>query len=129
MSLPHSVKQDQIHNIGCAYWSDAQKVGHFPITENMTDALLECMQKGEQEGTPSASAQGAPKTPWRTPPPTFAELATPQTAMATAGWQELYNEDSVKAGLAISLRTVLLHLAAFPPRVSFYEHQQHGTDT
>ena len=95
----------------------------------MTDALLECMQKREEEGTPSASAQGAPKTPWRTPPPTFAELATPQTATATAGWQELYDKDSVKAGLSMSVGTVLLHLAAFPPRASIYEHQQHRTDT
>lgn len=82
----------------------------------MIDALLECMQKREEEGTPSASAEGAPKTPWRTPPPTFAELATPQTAMATAGWQELYDEDSVNAGLS-----ALLHMAAFLPRASFYE--------
>ena len=32
---------------------------------------------------------GAAKTPWRTPPPVFAEAATPNTAIAASGWQEL----------------------------------------
>ena len=53
----------------------------------------------EQEGTPSASAAArAPKTPWRTPAPAFAELATPQTAVAAAGWQELCDDEPIKAG-------------------------------
>ena len=58
------------------------------------------MQKREEdeEGTPSASASRAPQTPWRMPVPAFAELATPQTAVATAGWQELCDEDLVRAG-------------------------------
>ena len=59
-----------------------------------------CLQRSEeQEGTPSASvATRAPKTPWRTPAPAFAELATPQTAVAASGWQELCDDEPVKAG-------------------------------
>lgn len=59
-----------------------------------------CLQGSEEhEGTPSASAATrAPKTPWRTPAPAFAELATPQTAVAAAGWQELYDDETIKAG-------------------------------
>ncbi len=49
-----------------------------------------------QEGTPAASSSGggAPKTPWRTPPPTFAEVATPLTAVAASGWQQHYDDDT-----------------------------------
>ena len=55
-------------------------------------------QKQEEQGTPSASSVKPPRTPWQTPPPAFAELATPQTAAATAGWQELCDEDPSKEG-------------------------------
>ena len=49
---------------------------------------------GEQATTPAGSSArresgGASKTPWRTPPPVFAEAATPATAIAASGWQEL----------------------------------------
>ena len=60
--------------------------------------LIALQKREDEEGTPSASAARAPQTPWRTPAPAFAELATPQTAVATAGWQELCDEDTVKAG-------------------------------
>lgn len=46
----------------------------------------------------------APKTPWQTPAPAFPELATPQTAVATAGWQEIYDEDDTKEGALSSLQ-------------------------
>ena len=49
---------------------------------------------GEQATTPAGSSArrdsgGIGKTPWRTPPPVFAEAATPATAIAASGWQEL----------------------------------------
>ena len=56
------------------------------------------VQMQEEQGTPSASSVKPPRTPWQTPPPAFAELATPQTAAATAGWQELCDEDPSKEG-------------------------------
>ncbi len=55
------------------------------------------MQRAQEEGTPAASASGgssAPKTPWRTPRPTFAEVATPLTAVAASGWQQHYDDDA-----------------------------------
>ena len=55
-------------------------------------------QKQEEQGTPSASSVKPPRTPWQTPPPAFAELATPQTAAATAGWQELCDEEPSNLG-------------------------------
>lgn len=60
-----------------------------------TDSGAISAQRAE-DGTPavSSSGGGAPKTPWRTPPPTFAEVATPLTAVAASGWQQHYDDDA-----------------------------------
>lgn len=53
------------------------------------------MQVGD-EGTPALGTSGTgagPKTPWRTPPPAFAEVQTPATAVAASGWQQHYDGD------------------------------------
>ena len=79
---------------------------HLPFTVRMalianivllSSASLR-VQKHEEQGTPSALSVKPSRTPWQTPPPAFAELATPQTAAATAGWQELCDEDPSKEG-------------------------------
>ncbi len=60
-----------------------------------------CAVQRAQEGTPAGSSTGggsAPKTPWRTPPPTFAEMATPLTAVAASGWQQHYDDDEAGEG-------------------------------
>ena len=80
------------------------------LTSHLTLWLLSSAslwaQKQEEQGTPSASSVKPPRTPWQTPPPAFAELATPQTAAATAGWQELCDEDPSREGA---------HFAHLPP--------------
>lgn len=41
----------------------------------------------------SAQAKPASKTPWKTPPPLFADPATPATAAPASGWQDMYDDD------------------------------------
>ncbi len=57
--------------------------------------LRVCKSAQLAEGTPvqhGAPAPAPPKTPWRTPPPTFAEVATPATAAPASGWQAHYDD-------------------------------------
>ena len=59
---------------------------------------LRHQQLQQQDGvTPTAVAAGqnkAPsKTPWKTPPPLFADPKTPATAAPASGWQDIYDDD------------------------------------
>ena len=60
-------------------------------------------------GTPAAAgaAAQAPKTPWRTPQPTFAELATPATAVPASGWQQHYDATTPPEGARDLFASVL----------------------
>ena len=49
-------------------------------------------QRSRRRSPGHASASAPPITPWRTPAPTFAEVATPLTAVPASGWQEHYDD-------------------------------------
>ncbi len=64
-----------------------------------------------EEGTP-AQPGPPPRTPWRTPQPTFAELATPLTAVPASGWAQQYDAAAPagEGARAISLQKLYLVL-------------------
>ena len=51
-------------------------------------------QQGGVTPTAVATAQTKPpsKTPWKTPPPLFADPKTPATAAPASGWQDMYDD-------------------------------------
>ncbi len=58
---------------------------------------LQRQQQLQQDGvtpTAAAAAQTKPpsKTPWKTPPPLFADPKTPATAAPASGWQDIYDD-------------------------------------
>jgi hypothetical protein len=73
------------------------------------------MQRGMEgtpaEGTPAASTSGlaVPKTPWRTPPPMFAEVQTPLTALPASGWEQHYDAPDDAAQTDDGAQSPLLH--------------------
>ncbi|KAL3153857.1 hypothetical protein ABBQ32_013429 [Trebouxia sp. C0010 RCD-2024] len=70
-------------------------------------------QQPQQAGvTPTAedSVQAKPpsKTPWKTPPPLFADPKTPATAAPASGWQDMYDDaaDEDASGAEAQVETV-----------------------
>lgn len=59
--------------------------------------LLQLQHQQQQQGGVTPTAEGPPqaklpsKTPWKTPPPLFADPKTPATAAPASGWQDMYD--------------------------------------
>ncbi|KAL3140237.1 hypothetical protein ABBQ38_004511 [Trebouxia sp. C0009 RCD-2024] len=62
----------------------------------VASTLLQHQQQQQGGVTPTAegSVQAKPpsKTPWKTPPPLFADPKTPATAAPASGWQDMYDD-------------------------------------
>ena len=73
-------------------------------------------QQQHQDGvTPTAAAAAQTKlpskTPWKTPPPLFADPKTPATAAAASGWQDIY-DDQEGTRHCLIIFTASLHAAS-----------------
>ena len=77
---------------------------------------MQLQHRQQQQGgvTPTAeapaAAKPASKTPWKTPPPLFADPKTPATAAPASGWQDMYDDQEGESAQSMlgSIRLVLL---------------------
>ena len=95
--------------------------------------LLQHQEQQRDGMTPVANsghAKAASKTPWKTPPPLFADPATPATAAPASGWQDMYDDqdgESFEAaaycnGAIYSDRNLAVHLRSLPASTSMPTH-------